>query len=253
MAKQINKEVAEWSDDEFVQWAKGTLQIVEPITTAMVVEEAKKRIGEGGKVIKSAHDARRALLAIAREEDEKNRKQDGVELVKPEKTEEEKEEQARKVKEASKAVPSVRPEVGSSTTEQMVKENLDKYVEFMQPGRAHRGNDGVQRQVMLFRTIQVILRQKGPEFHKLWSYLLWVVNKHRDDVFHERYVFRYFDMINLSNSERRCFERILNLIINTANPSTRAKAVQQIDIDATMEVFNDPEMHQRVQGFYTGM
>lgn len=259
MATQIKKDAVQWTDDEFVQWAKGELEIIEPLKVDKVVEEAINRMGEGGKAIKSANDAKKAILSIARETDEANKKLDNVELVKPEKesmiVEEVEEQTAPEKKESTKttkAVPSVRPEASSSTTETMVRENLEKYVEFMKPGRAHRGKEGMNHQVMLFRTIQVVLRQRGADFHKLYAYLLSVVNEHRKDVFDERYVFRYMDMVTLTNVERRSFERILNLIINTANPSTRQQAVKQIDLDATMELFKDPEAQQQIQGFYTG-
>jgi len=140
-----------------------------------------------------------------------------------------------------------------SPTRMMLEENMAEYIEKMAAGRSHHGNEGELLQLKLYRTIQTILRLEGSEFTTAFGWLLSVVNSNRSGVFNERYIFRYFDAINLTNPERRNFERVVNMLITTCNPAMRSKSLKQVDIDATMQGFKNPAMHQRVTAFYTGM
>lgn len=134
-----------------------------------------------------------------------------------------------------------------------IEERLNDYIEKMQPGKGHPENVGPTLQEGLYRTILTILRIETEEFNTLFSYLLSVVNANRSTVFHEKYAMRYHNKLKLSNQERKCFERIMNLLLTTCNPSTRAQFKKQVDIPATMATFKDQKMSQRVLAFYEGL
>tara|TARA_B100000929_G_scaffold275393_1_gene249276 strand:+ start:5388 stop:6119 length:732 start_codon:yes stop_codon:yes gene_type:complete len=243
MAKQVNKQPKNWSDEELVAWAIGDITPGKDITEEALAEEAFKRMGqEAGSVDEAKEALRAAVEEPATEEVAEEPK--AAEPV-PEPTPEPKPEPAA-VKEAPKPAsdnPSMR----------IVEENLEDYVARMKPGKAHTGNEGPVAQVKLYRTIQTVLRMEGSAFIQAYGYLLKVVNDHRKDVFDERYLFRYFDALALTSPERRNFERILNLLVTTCEPKLRSKSIKQVDLDATMEGFRNPEMHQRVVEFYNGV
>ncbi len=140
-----------------------------------------------------------------------------------------------------------------SPVESMVSDGIDEYLAMMKPGRSHSGNEGVVAQTKFFRLIQLVLRQEGSLFYKLFGELLTAVKENRKGAFSERYLFRYFEQITLPINDRKNFERMLNLLITTCEPSTRAHALKQVDLQGTMEGFKDHEMEQRVEGFYQGV
>ena len=141
---------------------------------------------------------------------------------------------------------------GDNPTQTVALANLDEYKQEMMPGKAHSTDEGAALQTKLYRTILSILRMKGSNFTRMWSELLDFVHQNRDTLFNEKYVHRYFQNLSMQNGERKNFERILNLLIATSDPATRSRASEQVDIDATMEGFNDPDMHQRVSEYYSG-
>lgn len=246
MAKQINKQPKNWSDEDLVAWATGDIAPGKDITEEALAEEAFKRMGkeEGG-----VEEAKEALRAAVEEPavEEAPVKEEEVSEPQPEPTPEPKVEPApAPTKEAPK-------KVSDNPSMRIVEENLEDYVARMKPGKAHTGNEGPVAQVKLYRTIQTVLRMEGSAFIQAYGYLLKVVNDHRKDVFDERYLFRYFDGLTLTSPERRNFERILNLLVTTCEPKLRSKAIKQVDLDATMEGFRNPEMHQRVVEFYNGV
>lgn len=150
--------------------------------------------------------------------------------------------------------PRVAPAAAHKTTTTVVIEDaLKRYVDAMAPGKPQTAKSIDNMQVMLFRTVQNVLRQTGGDFTRLYGYLLEVVASERQQAFNERFIFRGFDNLTLTPSERKNFERILNLLITTCDSKTRSHALKMVDIDATMEGFRDPDMHQRIQAFYTQM
>lgn len=255
MAKQINKQPHNWSDEELVSWG---LRQVEPgngVTDEKIAEEIFKRADQDQGTVEQA----RGIMVEVAPVDE-NGDGDGEELdLSQEAPEGEavpepavKEAPVEAKKEAAPAPQAVKTPIDDEGVE-IVDEQLQEYMSRMYPGRSHQGNEGATLQVKLYRTIQMVLRMEGRRFISAFKLLLNTVNDNRDTVFHERYAYRYFDSLTLTNPERRNFERILNLLMTTCDPKTRSKAVQQVDVDLTMEGFRNPEMHQRVVEFYQGV
>jgi len=142
------------------------------------------------------------------------------------------------------------PSVSKNLIEDIVEENLTEYVNKMTPGYSHAQGEGARLQSKLWQTIQTVLRTDGPQFTKLFSLLLKTVYKNRDTVFNEYNIYRYFETVNIPGNERRNFERIINLLLVTNNPALRAESLKQVDLDATLQGFNNTEIHQKVVGFY---
>ena len=256
-----NKALKNWTDSDFIAWAKGELKVTQPLNDQNVAESVFKQFGlKAGTV----DEAKTAVLSKqptqpipAEQPPEKpvNEQQPPVKETPPVDTEPKNSEPPPSQTPSQKKQPATPKQSlsHSNPTAKIILENLDQYIKAMKPGVAHHGNDGPSQQVRLFRTIQSVLRQTGPDFNALFGELLRLINEHRQDVFHERYLFRYFDTLSLTNRERKNFERILSLLIDTCDPKFRSKAFQRVDINAVMEGFNDTEVHQRVMSFYTAL
>lgn len=270
MSKTVEKLANQWTDEELILWGQGELVGNDIVTEEELAKEVFYRLGstvpaDAENVVASAKQQIAELASDATT----------VAVEQPEPTPEpvvEVKEEVPVAKEEKPKPPAPKPtpvkptpaapksafasapvQATKSAAELVLVDNLDEYVKKMAPGVSHVGNEGAAQQVKLFRTIQTVLRQEGAQFTRMFSELLAVVHRHRDTVFHERYLYRYFDAMALTSQERRNFERVLNLLITTANPATRGKATKQVDIDATMTGFKNPEMHQRVVGFYSGV
>lgn len=252
MSTRINKPASQWREEELHGWARGDIEsgraANEKQLAAILAKKLELEVGDDIAAFKEA-----AVEKI-----------DGIEETAQEVPEEEaapvEEKEESEVKEEPKAAPQPQQTAAKqepqfhggqkSTTLMIIEDNLAKYVAKMRPGVAHQGNDGPATQVMLYRTIQTILRQKGTDFNFAFGEFLKVVHKHRKDVFNERYIFRYMDRLTLTPAERRNFERFVSLAMTVCDPATRSHTLKQVDVDATMEGFKDPDAHQRVVAFF---
>lgn len=266
MSNMIKKDAAQWSNAELEKWANGELEAAKPLTERKLADEVIKRrqLEEGLSVsdvkalltgnVEPTSETEEPVTSETTEVPEEEVEKPQAEEAPVAETETPKENTPTKAPAVTKMVS------GGNEKElalEVIQQNLEDYITMMAPGRSHRGTEGPIQQVKLYRTVQMVLRQKGSTFHRAFGYLLDFVNQHRKGAFNELYIYRYFDSRQMKTSlpagERKKFERILNLLITTCNPKTRSKTMEQVDIDATMESFRGPEMHQRVLGFYKGL
>lgn len=252
MATTIKKDVRQWSNQDLSKWATGEVESAQPVTDRDVADEVIRRrnLDAGMSVEDVQAHMNGDKESVPETPEAATTEAPEAPTPEPEKV----------------AVPN-KPEPpktslhkvggGGSGSLTVIEQNLQNYIEAMTPGRSHRGDEGPQHQIRLYRTIMMVLRQKGADFNEAYGLLLKTVLEHREDVFHEMYIFRYMDtrrmQSGLTSNERRNFERVLNMVMTTCNPKTRARTIQQVDINATMMGFNDPEMHERVTAFYRGM
>lgn len=140
--------------------------------------------------------------------------------------------------------------------DQTLEDALTAYVTELAPSRPVEPVVGARYQVQLWRAIQHVLALEGSAFVKQWSALLAFVDANkltsngRPGVFSAGYAFRYFSEVKIGASDRRNFERMLNLITITAERRTRQLALKQVDMKATLSGFNDEAIRQKLIGFY---
>lgn len=131
-----------------------------------------------------------------------------------------------------------------------MQQELGEYVKVMRPGYPVPAEQGVQNQMRLFRCIEGILRQEGAEFFQQLNYLLAVFKENRDGAFSERYLFRFWDNLALSQRDRTLFERLLNLFVITADHTSRADAVKHVDLNKTVQLITSGPAQERMFQFY---
>ena len=130
-----------------------------------------------------------------------------------------------------------------------MQQELGEYVKVMRPGYPVPAEQGIQNQMRLFRCIEGILRQEGAEFFQQLNYLLAVFKENRDGAFSERYLFRFWDNLALSQRDRTLFERLLNLFVITADHTSRADAVKHVDLNKTVQLITSGPAQERVFQF----
>lgn len=139
---------------------------------------------------------------------------------------------------------------GSKAQKSLVA-NLERYMEKMKPGMPVNNDEGARNQYQLWRTIQSVIENSSPEeFNKLWYIVLVYFKNFRTGALGERYVFRFSEYWIQSEEDLATFQRILNLIILTADPSTREKNLKQVSLPRTLEKGLTDFGRQRLLSFY---
>lgn len=132
----------------------------------------------------------------------------------------------------------------------LLEEGIAEYAAAMAPRKPVNDKDGRMYQVKLWRIIQGVLRSPAKEFTKNYSRLLSLVNEHRDGVFSDRYIYRWMPELTLPGNDKKNFERILNLLVATADPATRAQGLKQVDLKLIVNGLKDGEHQQRLLEYY---
>lgn len=135
-------------------------------------------------------------------------------------------------------------------TREIIENNLASYAKTMAPNVQVSTQEGANKQVVLYRTFQTVLRTEGVEFTKNLDLLLKFIATNHEDLFTEERAFRFLQYIRLPASDRKTFERLLNLFIGTAARETRAMALKQVDLGRTIESL-DAEAQQRLIEYYS--
>lgn len=129
-------------------------------------------------------------------------------------------------------------------------QRMNAYLAVMGKGKSVDTAQGVLQQTNLWGIIKWVLSKEQGEFTVLYGRLLQIIDTNSDAAFSAAYAFRFFESLRLSVVDRRNFERMMNLLISTCNPRTRAMALKQIDLRRTLDGFIDNTIQQRVVAFY---
>lgn len=138
----------------------------------------------------------------------------------------------------------------ANMSREIIENNLADYAKSMAPNVPTSAETAATKQLMLYRTIQIVLRSTGGDFTQNLNLLLDFIAAHRQTLFAEIRAFRSMDIVRLPANERKNFERLLNLFIGTAVRETRALALKQVDLARTVEGL-DAGAQQRVIEFYS--
>lgn len=151
---------------------------------------------------------------------------------------------------ANEDIPQL-PEGKFSLNAQLVLSTVVEYVTTMHPKRPVEPAKMLRQQTALYRALTTAInRLEAEEFTTVWGWLLQQFSLYRKGVFAERYVFRGFEDIALPESDRKAFQRLLNLIVLTADPKSRPIALRQVDMGKTLELGVTEPGRQRLHAFY---
>ena len=133
---------------------------------------------------------------------------------------------------------------------EIIENNLSAYAKVMAPNVPVSAQEGANKQVVLYRTIQMVLRTEGADFTKNMDLLLGFIAANRETLFTEDRAYRFMQHVRLPANDRKTFERLLNLFIGTAARETRALALKQVSLPQTIEGLNS-DAQQRLIEYYS--
>jgi hypothetical protein len=144
-----------------------------------------------------------------------------------------------------------RVQESGNQTEKMVVEAIAQYREVMQPGKPVVPANGVQAQYRLWKFLSYLLESAPQEdFRRAWNVLLNMVHLHKDEIFGDRYVYRFSEEWTFFQEELSAYQRLLNILKLTANAQERATGLKQVDLNRSLEVGFSESARQRLVGFY---
>lgn len=115
--------------------------------------------------------------------------------------------------------------------------NIQKYVEVMDPKKQMSPVDGAKMQMGLWKTLSnVIEKTSNEEFRKNWVVVLSFFHRYRHGVFSPRYINRYAEEWPSNDDNLKAFQRLVNLIELSSNPNERSMILKRVNIHKTLEV-----------------
>lgn len=131
-----------------------------------------------------------------------------------------------------------------------VELELTGYAEAMDKAKPMVPADGGKWQYSLFKAIKSIFLAKSQEdFNNEFNTVLSFFNKNKDGVFNEKFIFRFPENWPGSQSEYTQNRRLVYLIIQTADPKGRKKALDQINMEMVAEGMTEAQK-QMLFNFY---
>jgi hypothetical protein len=140
--------------------------------------------------------------------------------------------------------------IKGTPAEQSVVSVVDMYMSKMRPRMPTNIAEGCAAQVMLWRALLNTIQRNPGEFRSMWSLWLMYFNHYNTSIFGLAYAFRFMEFVQLPKNQIVAFQRILNLLMRTADPINRAAIMRHISLEATMSVYFTEADRQRVIGFY---
>lgn len=137
-----------------------------------------------------------------------------------------------------------------SRNQGLVINTLNQYIDTMRPGCGISEEAGAREQTRLANVLinNVFSADKG-DFQDAIKVVLDTVEKHRDGVFHEKYVFRFVASMRVASERRVLFEDLMTLITITADQGIEA-TTRQVDIRKLIDRLADERMIENLQTFY---
>lgn len=132
-----------------------------------------------------------------------------------------------------------------------VEFELNNFAEAMDPKKSITKEVAGQWHMTLFLLIKRVLStEEQVDFNTEWGTLLGFVNKNRDGVYSEKWIFRHTDAWTGSGLEFNQYRRLIMLILNTADPKTRKAAMSEINFELLVEGLK-PVQVNRLGSFYS--
>lgn len=131
-----------------------------------------------------------------------------------------------------------------------VQLDLTNYAEHMAKDKTISPEEGGKWQYSLFTMIRGILNAKDQEeFNREWNTLLTFFQQNKDGIFNENFIHRFPHQWPGSTSEFTLHRRLITVILETADPKNRRKALNTINMELVTDGMNQAQ-RTRLLNFY---
>lgn len=137
----------------------------------------------------------------------------------------------------------------TSVTALVALQTIDDYISKMGPNIPVNEEEGARNQVTLYRAIISLINGSHEDFNAAFLALLNKFNEHKDTVFNELSIYRFYEAMMLPKTERDSFQRLINMLLLTADPKSRLIGIKQINFEPTLSGLT-AEGRQNVMNFF---
>ncbi len=130
-----------------------------------------------------------------------------------------------------------------------IQDTLKQYLTAMAPNKPMPAKTGAANQYTLYRLINNVCNM-SEGFAPCWNELLKIFNEHKTGSLAERFVFRFAEELPGTKEDHNAFFRLLNLLIVTADPTTRKESLKQVSIYKTTQDGFTETARNNISQFY---
>lgn len=131
-----------------------------------------------------------------------------------------------------------------------VELDLTSYAEAMDRSKSIVPEEGGKWQYSLFNTIKSVFAAKSQEeFNAEFNTILNFFNKNKEGIFNEKFIYRFPEHWSGSENEFTLHRRLVYLIIQTADPKGRKKALENINLEVVATGLTE-DQKQKLFNFY---
>ncbi len=124
------------------------------------------------------------------------------------------------------------------------------YLEKMAPKRPVLQAVGAKEQLGLYKAIQNIINRQDQYFTQLFSALLFIFKSEMKGALGDRYRLRFLESVELPTGDRKAFNNLTHLLYVAADPATRQKALETVNMERALENGLTAEGRDRVLRFF---
>lgn len=141
-------------------------------------------------------------------------------------------------------------QTGNEDEKQLIA-SLSDYIVRMAPDSKLTNDEGARYQYNLWKAISNLAENVSADrFKRCWNILLLYFKEYKNNVFAERYVFRFSEYWRWSGDELKALQCIINILMLTNNIETRTLGLKQVDLRRSLEVGFTDLAKQKIINFY---
>ncbi len=142
------------------------------------------------------------------------------------------------------------PAEGISRKGRAQLETIMTYVNDMRPRKPVQAVVGARHQVTLYRALLTIINDLEDDFQIVFATLLKLFEEHKAGVFHDSYIFRFMDSIELPENDRRALQRLVNMLKLMAPVKGREQAIKQVNLEDSLKYGVKESGRQRILAYF---
>lgn len=127
---------------------------------------------------------------------------------------------------------------------------MDSYFAQMKPGLPVDPVKGGAHQLAFYMALRQVCETETTEFREAFKLILEYFRQYKDGALGDRYIFRFTENIQLTNTAMRPFLGLINLLRVAAEAKSREQVLKQVDLTRSLETGFSDQARQRIIQFF---
>lgn len=132
----------------------------------------------------------------------------------------------------------------------IVISGMQSYLVVMEDGVPVTPAEGATQQRNLNNLFMEALSAPGNAINMCMDVILYNMNKHALSAFTPRLAYRFLTLARMSSTQVICFQNLIHLFTNTADPKARRMALRSIDLNKVLSYLPNEQTRQNLITYY---